>query len=222
VAFAPHALVAISGAWTCTDMANEVWQFGIRVYTGNPSGNILANPQTYCDAITPNIRTWFTNVSNRLDQRATLKMVKVNNIGPDGKYLDQVTHQTAVNGPTGGGTGQGPVFNTVAVTLETGTTTGRARRGRVYPPFANSVITGQGVSLDSTVRDSYGTAIKSLLTILLINEPTGGLLVRPCIASRIDAEIKDINGVSVDSVIDVQRRRKNRAGHVRSAVMAFP
>lgn len=61
MAYPLHAYVSLDGDWTTTDAAAEVWQFGIRV-RGNPLGATngqLANPQTYLDAIAPNVSAWF-------------------------------------------------------------------------------------------------------------------------------------------------------------------
>jgi hypothetical protein len=222
MAYPPHALVAFSGTWTYPDLANEVWQFGIRVSTHDAAGGYLAGPQAYCDQITPLVTTWFHG-GTCFDSQAKLTMVKVNNIQPDGHYHDPVTHQTAVTaGNTGGAAMISPAFCTIACTLETGRTTGRARRGRIYPPVAIEQQAGRGVTVEPVFQTVLRDKIKALLTILLINEPTGGLLLQPSIVSRVDASHNDINGVSVNSVIDVQRRRKNRAIATRTPVAAFP
>lgn len=220
MAYKNHALVALVGGFNTPDMANEVWQCGIRVYTGDPSNDWLAGPQAYCDVIAPLIGTWFHGGAV-FDSKAVLKTVKVNNINPAGHYAETVTHQTAVN-VAGGAAGINPLFVSLATTLETGNTVGRARRGRIYLPTTATTGPGLGVQVTPADRDAVRDKVKALLAILLRNEPTGGLLVRPCIASKVDGTIHDINGVSVNSVLDVQRRRKNRAAATRSAIAAFP
>lgn len=220
MAYQKHALVQLVGGFNTTDLADEVWTCGVRVSTHEAAGWWLAGPQAYCDVVAPLIGTWF-HTGAIFDSRATLKLVKVNNITSTGHYADPTTHQTVVT-TNGGAAGILPLFCSLATTFETGNTTGRARRGRVYFPTAAALGSATGVTTDTTTRDATRDKVKALLTILLRNEPTGGALVQPCIASKIDASLNDINGVSVNSVFDVQRRRKNRALGTRSAIAAFP
>jgi hypothetical protein len=166
----------------------------------------------------PAIATWFGGGSNQMASQARLTSVKVNNINPAGRYNDTVTHgyTTLTAGGTAGN--QLPALLTLCWTFETGKTGGRARRGRVYPPSGMGAL-GSGVTVAGTETAKALTAAKSLLTILLINEPGGSTshyLVRPMVFSRVDGSFNIINRVSCDNVIDVQRRRKKRVGGVRT------
>jgi hypothetical protein len=220
MAYQKHALVSIIGKWNTTDLSNEVWQVGIRVSTHAAAGWWLANPATYMAAIKPGIQTWF-NSTAIFPNSASLSLLKVNNINTDGTYVGPTTNVTTLVA-TGGGSAAMPAFVTLAATLETGITLGAARRGRIYLPTAIPVASSKGVTCNSADRDSLRAKVKDLLTILLINEPTGGALVQPGIYSKIGSAVNDINGVSVNDVFDVQRRRKNRAAGTRSTILAFP
>jgi hypothetical protein len=220
MAYQKHALVAIIGKWNTTDLAREVWQIGIRVSIHAAAGWWLANPATYMAAIKPGIQTWF-NSATQFPNSASLSYLKVNNINPDGSYVGPTTNVTTL-AATGGGSPAMPAFVTLAATLETGITLGQARRGRIYLPTALALGSSKGVTCSTVDRDSLRAKVKDLLTVLLINEPTGGALVQPGIYSKIGAAVNDINGVSVNDVFDVQRRRKNRAVATRSSILAFP
>lgn len=222
MAYPKHALVAICGKWSASDLAQEQWQIGIRVSTHDAAGDYLAGPQAYADVIGPLIATWFGTPANLMRNDAYLTTVKVNNINPAGHYVDPVTHQHAFSGTgnTGGSPPTTPAFCCIASTLETGNTTGRARRGRVYLPSA--AARSAGVSISAGDAATVVTATKALLSILLRNETVGGLLVQPIIASKIDGTFNDIHGVSCNTIWDVQRRRKNRATGTRTAVSAWP
>jgi hypothetical protein len=197
-----------------------VWQVGIRVSIHAAAGWWLANPATYMAAIKPGIQTWF-NGSPLFPSLAQLAYLKVNNINPDGTYVGPTTNVTTL-AASGGTTPTMPAFVSLAATLETGITLGQARRGRIYLPTAIALGSSQGVTCSSANRDALRAKVKDLLTVLTINEPTGGALVQPGIYSKIGAAVNDINGVSVNDVFDVQRRRKNRAVGTRSPVLAFP
>lgn len=222
MAYQKHALVAICGKWSASDLADEQWQIGVRVSTHEAAGWWLEGPQAYADVVGPLIATWFGTPANLMRNDAYLTTVKVNNITPTGHYADPVTHQHAFSGTgnTGGSAPTTPAFCCIAATLETGNTTGRARRGRIYLPSAAG--RSAGVSISNADAASVVTATKALLTILLRNEPTGGALVQPEIVSKIDGSLNDINGVSCNTIWDVQRRRKNRATGTRTAVSAWP
>jgi hypothetical protein len=220
MAYQKHALVAIIGKWTSPDLANEIWQVGIRVSTHAAAGWWLADPAAYMNAIKGPIQTWF-NGSPLFPASASLSLLKVNNIKTDGTYAGPTTNVTTIAG-TGGTTATMPAFVSLAATLETGITLGQARRGRIYLPTAVALASSRSVTCGSADRDALRAKVKALLTILLINEPTGGLLVQPGIFSKTGSATNDINGVSVNDVFDVQRRRKNRAVGTRSPVLAFP
>jgi hypothetical protein len=218
MAYGPHALLSFNGSWTSADAADEVWAFGIRLTTGTPAGGFLADPQTYVDAIADDVASWFSGAESRILALAQLDVLKCNNIDAAGHYADPTTHQHvyASPGPHGNTANLGSAIQSTAYSFTTGATSGRARRGRIYPPNAPLNMAGAFVQAQADVAAHVAAAV-ALLTLITINEPTGGLLVQPCIASKIDGTVRSINGVSVDSIVDVQRRRKNRAAGTRTA-----
>lgn len=206
--FNKHTLVAFCGSWSASTAAVEVWQFGIRVYTGAPAGYWVSDPQAYADDIADDIATWFASPGAQMQSAAILETVKVNNINPNGKYADPVTHEHVYSPAVAGGVaGQWPGKTSVAYSFQTALGRGHAGKGRVYPPNTGSMATPFEVTTIN--RDTHMNSCKTLLGILNRADSDGNL-VSPVVASKIDAAISDITSVSVDSILDVQRRRGNR------------
>ena len=215
--YGAHALVALQGDWASSDGANEVWQFGVRVTEGS-GGGFLQDPQGYCGALATPISTWFAAATSGMSAFARLRMLKVNNINPDGSYADPVTH---LHDYGAGVTGGVPAVQDHVLSLAYSWTTnavsrGPGARGRVYPPNPTYTLNGAFTVTNADV-DKALAAAKALLNAIGA-APTGGDLDHaafPCIASKTDGTRHPINNVSVDSVYDVQRRRKNRLTAVR-------
>lgn len=221
MAYYPHCLVALSGTWSYSDMGSEGWSFGVRVRTPTVGGGHLANPTTYMNAIVAPILAWFAAAGSQMSTKATLKLIKVNNITADGHYENPATVQYATS--TAGGLAPTlPAFNCAAVTLETGMHTGRAKRGRIYPPASIGLDVGKGVTIAPSDQVNLLASVKAFLLILYRAEPTGGLQVTPSVMSRVDASSNYVTGVSINSVLDVQRRRKKSATATRSAISSIP
>lgn len=211
--FSPHALVSLGGNWGAgnADAAKETWNFGIRLTTGTPAGGYLGDPQAYANKIGPGIKTWWAAASSSMSQYALLQYIKVNNILPNGKYKDPITHQYLTGLPVGGaGSHTQNGILSLAWTFRTDLGRGRAGHGRVYPPNPCYTMTSGIFSTVSANATLQLTAAKAFLSILLA-QLDGTTAVAPCVASRIGGEIGVIQSVEVDTIYDVQRRRKKRA-----------
>lgn len=215
--FPKHALVQFGGDLDTNSGPKEQWACGIRVYTGIPAGEYLAQPQAYASALAGKLVSYFLASANGMANTAHLNFVKVNNIGPDGRYVDAVTHQAAIGNTSGGAVGIGaPSFCSVAMTWETGVSRGHAHRGRIYMP--NYSYTPVGAQISTANATSVAQAGAALLNI--INSTLdSGTLVRPIVVSSLGAGLRrEITGVSADNIYDVQRRRKNRLTSTRNTV----
>lgn len=221
-AYSPHALISFGGGWSYTDMPNEKWACTLRGYVAG-GGGYLTNPQTYANTVGAALATWWATTGAMIHPRCGLDWVKANNILPNGHYKDPITSIYLVSPrKLGGGTATpGPAFLSIAGTFETGLSIGKARRGRMYLPNLYTLATNNGVSISSADVTVYANAYKALLAIFRVNDPGTSNLFRPAIVSRSGA-FNDITGVSVNSVLDVQRRRKGQATALRSAVVSFP
>jgi hypothetical protein len=95
----------------------------------------------------------------------------------------------------------------VVVTLETGVP-GRSNRGRAYlPPVNVGLINAGTVQLSSATCTTLANAFASMLTALHDDSSPNGV---PAVASALKGAIRDITAVRVDSIIDTQRRRRNK------------
>src|SRR5690242_4004154 len=137
--YGPHALIAFAGDWATSDGTGEVWQFGLRVVEGTPGG-FLCDPQGFCDALagtaSTGVRSWFALAANGMSTNARLRLLKVNNINPDGTYHEPLTHLHDYGaGITGGSAQTMDGICSLAYTWETNVVSrGPGSRGRIYPP----------------------------------------------------------------------------------------
>lgn len=209
MAYSPHALVEFRGIWTDSEAANESWAFGIRVMRSG--GGKLNSPDAYIGDINGPIATWWATAASTMCSRAKLTTLKVNNINPDGKYADPVTHFHDYGAGIGGLTTHAVPgdMSTVWSWSTSFQSRGPGSRGRVYPPNC-----GPGPSSAfyiSTANQTAGlTAAKALLSLLSVNSDGDSHLIIPIIASKVNGNTQKIDTVRVGRVIDVQRKRRRQ------------
>lgn len=206
-----HSLFTFGGVLNTGAPDPEIWQCGVRI--GNTgAGGQLGDPDAFLTyAVTP-MSAWWASVDGFAPTTATLKWLKVGQIGTNGHYSDTTPHihDYAGGGVAGtSGTPKIPDILGLAVSWQTTQAVRRgsyASHGRIYLPTygLNPAIAGsmriQSAQLPF-VRD-WG---KALLT--LIN--TAPQPAVPIIASGHGGEVHTIVGVRVGDVLDVQRRRKD-------------
>lgn len=216
MAYANHALIQFNGDWgSNADALKETWSFGIRVCRGS-TATYLTDPQTYANNLGPAVKTWWTATANGMSSNARLLTLKVNNINPAGHYADPNTHlYTLIQPCVGGATPWMDHCLTLAWTWRTNMARGRANHGRVYPPNPSYQLAGL-FTVSSTNANAQLTAAKALLTIISTTLDAG-TAVTPVVTSKIDGTTNAINKVEVDTIYDVQRRRKKSAVGVRVA-----
>lgn len=216
-----HAKAEFGGSLLSSVGGAEIWACTLALHTGQPAGYWLANPQSYANLVGPLLKAWFIDPANTLPSNAQLEYLKVNNIDAAGHYAEPVTHQYLVTGTVKGPTPANlPSFCSVCTTWETGNKRGPAHRGRMFLP--NYTYSADGSFLQAAIPPLVVATGKKLLSVFLQNEPTGGLLVRPCVVSKIGTgALQEINGVSCDNIYDFQSRRKNRLNGLRTTV-TFP
>nr|CRY96044.1 hypothetical protein [uncultured prokaryote] len=226
----PHALLELSGRLLGTGGPNEIWTCGLRVVGFNDKGAVPEDLiEGFLDTATnqgPNpvatyqlIQQWFTTITNGMSSRATLETVKLNNIGPDGLYSNKTTtHLRDLAGINGGRAQVGPAFTSVAYTWETGIGRGPAHRGRIYPPNFTYQFVGSEIAI-ADANEAAAAASDLLHTVSDWAPDDGGTdgLV-PIVASDIGAAFHYITGATCDTVVDVQRRRKNAIKGTRSSI----
>lgn len=211
MAYAEHTLVVLGGHFLATDTGGtaDIWQCGIRVHKVALGGGPMADPGAYLSAIIGPLSTWFANTSYNLSSGATLDYVKANNIGADGKYIDQTQSHTYFysSGTPGGRAPTVPNILSLVTTWTTANQRGRASKGRIYLPN-NTWPAAASVVVSQTEVDRNNTTATGLLNV--IKAPSGGVATAiPAVYSRLDASYHDITGIRTGNILDVQRRRKD-------------
>jgi hypothetical protein len=203
-----HWLLVFGGKLNASGAGGEIWQCGIRGVPGvaaayGQEDATLANIQ-------PAMAAWFSSSANLMRSDADLRFLKLNQIGPDGKYTDSVTHQVDFGPVNGGAASDVPFILTAAISWVTDAARGLAHTGRIYPPVA--LPSGASMQIAGSVLDQLVTSGKNLLAAAAAASSTSPATSFQGIAGRVvssQGAIRAITGVRVGSVIDVQRRRKD-------------
>ena len=204
-----HALLAFGGFDNSYSPGFEIWQCHVRGLFDSEAD--YSDMQSICDIIAGRLRTWFGASANYMSSAATLNWVKLNEIGPDGRYVSDITNITEVTAQAGGQPPHTPSILTCAFSWTTGATRGLAHRGRIFPPVALDAVTTGTVG---TKQSNYRTSALSLLTAIA---PTGTLthdglppyVVSPGGKHSSVGVARRITGVEIGDLVDVQRRRKS-------------
>lgn len=142
----------------------------------------------------------------------SLDSVKFAYIGTNGKYFLEA--QTANFAPIPGNYNGGAnttAFTGAAISLQGDVPRDAAGRGRYYPP-ANAVSTSQGFYIggerQSDLAEAHATFISDVNELL---SNAGIALTVGIVSEKGSGAQQIVRTVRVGSVLDVQRRRKNRA-----------
>lgn len=147
----------------------------------------------------------------QLSTHANLTHVVAERIGADGKVSGSYrVDNTSRPGDNSNGV---PTLCCNAVTLETGgiSPKGGKIRGRMFPPASLSQITGSTGSLSDA--NLYAVSWKGFIATLNSNG------AQVCVASSTGSGgLYTVTGITVDTILDTQRRRKNHVTGHRSSV----
>lgn len=215
VTYAPHVLIAFGGRLFGT----EVWSCSLRMtlFTGTVGEypRLDTWSEENVEDIGTDVAAWFTRTGSAISSAARLDYVKVNPIGPDGRYWNQertIERRWAAGDAPSGVNGPGLAQNTVVVSLLTDAQRGRASRGRFYPPtgaLVSSASTGRiSNTLTQQMADSAAVLIEGL------NNQPGLDLEDPTVVVASDlgepGPVRPVTSVAVGDVVDTQRRRRNQ------------
>lgn len=209
--YAPHTLIAFGGtlAASFAGGTDDEWQCGIRAVQLDDHSSPIKNPQGYLDAIAPHMATWFAAPANLMSTGATLDWIKVNSIGPDGKYSDpSVVHRHDFTPPIQGGVIPiVPDILSLCWSWRTAKTRGPGSKGRIYPPN-NTTGSSPSMGVGGTDRGRHITAAQALMSIISIGD--GDLAEGTAvIASKVNATNTPITEIWIGSIYDVHRTRKD-------------
>jgi hypothetical protein len=221
MAWPRHALVHFGGSLP----GPETWSCGIR--TSGSSTGFLPDPDSYLNDIFAGLSSWFSNVANMVTANATLQYVKANNINATGHYNDPVTHVHSYTGTINGGASSQVVpFVAMCYSWTTAAARGIAHTGRIYMPVTTTGVQGTSVAAPADVTKYVNAAHALLLIISNGSGATANLTVPSVVSPGAPSNgnlgvIRQINGVRVGNVFDVQRRRKAQIPEVYTA-LAYP
>ena len=231
MAYAEHTLVTFGGQLGAGGAATTLdrWQCGVRCannVNGSPVGAVSA-PDVYIGLVGAALKTVLTNGSGTLAKLASdcsVDFIKVAQIGANGKYLpgsgSPYLYTTGL--PFTGGTGRvGPPMSALKATFTTPLKRGRGHIGGIYLPFIG--YAGWNTStISAAAQTDYTNWAKAILTAIAQGQPNLPSNVQPCIASKLDGSLHQINGVKMGNVIDVQRRRKEQVVETYGTLVACP
>jgi hypothetical protein len=177
--------------------------------------------QAWCSQIATLIGDWWRDTSPLGTPiggftSAGITSVKVNRIGTDGKYSDDVTREHIFGSPQSGNTaGQPPAQLATAVTLRTSVERGRASKGRFYLPVLSGWVAlgtdgrataaAAGIAASATVR-----LLNSVNDLYDVLPSTDTSRMRVGVASDIGSgTFREATRVEVGRVPDTMRSRRS-------------
>lgn len=189
--------------------ASQTWSIGVSLVTEeSPSAAQLA---TWNAATHSAVSTWWnaTGGPGGFNQ-AVVKLTAVYaGFYPAGSSVATVTSDVAITALSGAGETQcQPAQTALVVTLKTGLATRRGR-GRFYLPATGVTVSSSTLLMTTPTTSNVAIAAADFLTSLagvtLISEPTVLSIAVPG-----DFPPSPVQTVQVDSVLDTQRRRRDK------------
>lgn len=215
MAYPPHVLLS----WGGTLHGSEIWSNSLRLVGDalNGPSEVEASIEDGLDDVVTDLSA-FQN-SSLFHTKALLTWVKLNRIGPDGKYANPTTthlRELATPVPGTGSTCLPPQCSMVA-TLVTDAQRGLASKGRIFlaglsAAAANVVVTDGLITTAAATsyRDGVATLLNSLNNWPGIDAFSAGLDVS--VVSKGNASnagiARKVTGVTVGRVVDTQQRRR--------------
>ncbi len=149
---------------------------------------------------------FWNHASVLISQHAVLETLKLNEIGPDGKYVNDDTVLYDYDPPVPGNSGANTVPQvSLAISLGTDAARGRAHAGRFYLPLPATEPDATGMMPANRVA-LYMAAAKELIED--INDSITGF--RVAVTSNLGAGVeRDVTNIRVGRVFDTIRSRRN-------------
>lgn len=208
-----HRIVAIGNLYA------DTFNFTLSMVPAG-GGSLPAVSDTLVAAVGATVADWFNNPMTagsetgiNIASVCALTSVKVNRIGPDGRYVDAETKEHVLTTPVAGpyGTVIQPQLS-VALTLRGANERARAGRGRIFfPPSENcgGTLTDGRVSVAKTLSHAKG----GLHLLSMINDTyiAQGVNAVAGIASKVGSgAFQPVVQVSAGRVVDTIRSRRSK------------
>lgn len=208
MAYPNHIYVAIGGRLG----ASEQWQTGFRLISDDyaDAQEQIDRARDSLDDIEAHVATWWAAMDSELPASCHWDFLKVNAIGPDGRYLDQTTNAIYYAIDEAGHVGTattGPFQLALCLSLQTAYTRGRASKGRMYLPLRSAPCDPATGQLTTVNADNIATHMATLFTSINDNPGLDVAHTRVAIVSEYGV-FNDVTGVAAGKVPDTQRRRR--------------
>jgi hypothetical protein len=164
-------------------------------------------------AVAGDVSSWFGLAMGSggcsISASAKLTSIKLNRIGPDGRYVDNESQEYIYPAPVVGNTlNLYPAQLSTVVSLHTARERGRGSKGRVYLPPGNGAIVSSDGRLSATSAASIATGFKTLVTSLNTRYT---LIGRVGVASNAGAgRFEHVTELAVGRVPDTMRSRRSK------------
>jgi hypothetical protein len=198
----PAARIVFGGALLAGE--NEEWSCSLGLHRVSGDTQPFTSEQ-----LAPVLRAWFSDANTRIHEYCCLNWIKVNAIDGQGHYVSKTNTDLyefpSGSVPRGGGGRLNPPQCSLAVTLRTGVKRGPAHVGRFYLPMPGHEVASTGQLISSQTQP---TATRTAGLIEQIHTMTNSRWL-VCVLSEKGAA-HPVTQVQVGSVMDTQRRRRNR------------
>lgn len=218
-----HLTVTVGGK----AFVNERWSVGTRVKAGAETA-ALADLTTFVDALDDDtgeaiFDLWSADGLRPWSTAHDLDTVRIAAVGVDGKMAPGASPYLYEPTPLAGGLSPAPAQLALCTTHLTAAVRGRASKGRAYWPYGALAPNSTG-DVGSGARDGLAASVAAYMQ--LINDDFGGTTasafdLRCAVFSNLDAGVwRAITGITVGSVLDTQRRRRNQLSETYNTPVA--
>lgn len=207
-----HFRVTLEGT-NATDQ--DIWTTGWRIAPSLVTETTVNYPQMaqrLLESVTGAAETFWDSLRGRIAPGTRLTSVKVAPVDVDGRYIenmDSVVYdwETPLAGTAS--TAFKPPQVAVVASLTTGTRRGNATHGRMYLPLTAMGINANDFTISVENRQEVANAVVALLDDSL--NPITDVSLDPVVMSnKGEGTTRTISAVAVGSILDTQRRRRNR------------
>lgn len=195
----PHLYFNISGAIRGT----EEWSIGLRILANGFDGD-EGDQIARLTSVRTAFESWWST-QNVISSACTVRTLKLNRVGTDGKYLYDYTirhdYATPLTAPA---SSTHPNQISLVATLETGFTRGLAARGRLFLPVPPMPVGTDG-------RLSQANAAGAATTVANLVSALNGVasIDDVVVMSQVNAgAVRPVTGVSIGRVLDTMRSRR--------------
>jgi hypothetical protein len=215
--YLPHMLVVVGGGYADPAFQGEEWVWSLRLDSPFVAGDAY---EDFVEAVGLKVTPFMT--SGHISSQIKTHYVKANPINEEGKYaFPDKSYQWDFPStlPGGGGPQMLPPQCSIAVTMHTARQRGIASKGRFFLPGAHlNQLQGNGLltaAAQTGIRNSTRDLLLSMRTWPVAYNGRPAVCSPGALGGTGEGVSEEITAVSVGSVVDTQRRRRNRLEELR-------